>query len=190
MLVYLMLSQKSLKLCSLFIIFPLFIALIGWVSLPYLWVHWSFLLLHVVWYWFLLVYFSVQLLYSSALWFIVNSFLYFFYLFVEVFTVFIQSSPKRGKHSYYHYDKVDNLSGKLIICFIKVLFFFSPLRFHFVVVYFFPLEDILLFLHFAWLSVFDFCALVETTNSPSLEGTLTQLGCLWNVCDCLNWTIN
>ena len=145
-------------------------ALIGWVSLPYLWVHWSFLLLHLVWYWFLLVYFSVQLLYSSALWFIVNSFLYFFYRCVEVFTVFIHSSPKLGKHSYYHYCEVEYLLGKSIICFIKVIFF--SLRFHLIVVYFFPLEDILLFPHFAWLSVFDFCILVATTSSPSLEGTL------------------
>ena len=74
----------------------------------------------------------------------------FFLSFVEVFTVFIHSSPKLGKHSYYHYGKAENLSGKFIICFIKVLLLFVFfLRFHLVVIYFFPLEDILLFLHFA-----------------------------------------
>lgn len=67
-----------------------FVALIEWFSLPCLWVHWSFLLLHAVYYWTTLLYFSVPLLYSLE----VTNYLvlsYNFYLFVEVFTLFRQS---------------------------------------------------------------------------------------------------
>ena len=76
MLVHLMVSHKSLKLSSLFSFF-FFFALIRWVPLPCLWVYWSFLLFHLVCYWTPIVYFSVELLYFSALWFMFETFLYF-----------------------------------------------------------------------------------------------------------------
>lgn len=69
MLIYLMLFHKSLKLPSLFVIPALFVALIMWGLLSCLWVCWSFLLLHLVSFKPLYCIFSVQLLYSSALWF-------------------------------------------------------------------------------------------------------------------------
>ena len=64
-LVYFILSHKSLKLPSFSFFFSL-VALIWWVSVPCVWVHWSFIFSHVVSCWNSLTYFSIQLLYSSA----------------------------------------------------------------------------------------------------------------------------
>ena len=54
-----------------------------WVPLPYLPACWSVLLLHLVWCWNPPVYFSVQLLFCSALWHLFDTlcFLIFFFLF-------------------------------------------------------------------------------------------------------------
>lgn len=54
-----------------------FSALMGWVPLSSIWVLSFFLLLHLVWYWSLPLYFSVQLLNSLSLWLLVGTFLYF-----------------------------------------------------------------------------------------------------------------
>lgn len=68
-LAHLMFSQRSLNLVSFKTLF-LFAVLIGWFPLFCLPDHWSILLHHLICCWFLLVYFSVQLLFSSACWLI------------------------------------------------------------------------------------------------------------------------
>lgn len=52
-------------------------ALMGWAPLSCIWVHWFFLLLHLVCYWTPALYFSGQLLNSLSLWLLVGTFLYF-----------------------------------------------------------------------------------------------------------------
>lgn len=65
----------------------------AWVISTILSVHWSVPLYHAIYFWFLLVYFLFQVLYSSALF---GSSLYF--LFVKLLTMFIHSSPKFIEH--------------------------------------------------------------------------------------------
>ena len=93
MLVCFILSHKSLKLPSFSFFFPL-VALKWWVSVPCLWVHWSFILSHVVSCWNSLTYFSIQLLYSSAPGLLFGT--YIFHIFVEVLNVFMHSFPEFG----------------------------------------------------------------------------------------------
>ena len=89
-------SRRSLNLSSFLKFF--FSFWLGWFLLPYLADHWSVLLQLFICCCFPLVYFSLQLLYSSAL---NGSSLYF--LFLEVLTESIHSSPKFAEHLYDHY---------------------------------------------------------------------------------------
>ena len=96
---HLMLPQSSL--CYL----HLFTTLIWWVLLSCLWVHSSLLLFHLIFCWIPLMYFPVQLPYSSALWLLFGIFKIFSNLFDKVLTVFIHSSSEFREHFYdYHFE--------------------------------------------------------------------------------------
>lgn len=94
---YLMLSYGSLKQSSFFenLFFFLLLCLLC-VPLLCLLAHWSILLFHPVGCWTWLLYFLVQLLYSSALWPLFGTFC-IFYLFGKALTVFIYFPPKFGE---------------------------------------------------------------------------------------------
>ena len=110
MLACFILSHKSLRLPSPSFFFPLF-ALIWWVSVPCLWVHWSFILFHVVSCWNSLTYFSIQLLYSSTQGPLFGT--YIFHIFVEVLNVFMHSFPEFV--SIFVTITLNSSSGKLLI---------------------------------------------------------------------------
>ena len=96
---HLMLHQSSLCYLHLFTI------LIWWVLLPCLWAHLSFLLFHLIFCWIPLMYFPVQLPYSSALWLLFGILKIFSNLFDKVLTVFIHSSSEFREHFYdYHFE--------------------------------------------------------------------------------------
>lgn len=113
----LILSHRTLNCLHFLKFFFLFSALFRWVLLPCLLDHWSFLLLHLVCCWTPLIHFSVQLLYSSALWLLFDTFLYF--LFVDLIPVFIHFSPKFVEHLYNHYFEFF-VRYVTYLCFIKV----------------------------------------------------------------------
>lgn len=124
MLFYLMLTHRYLKLSSINFLF--FFALFGCISLVALSSRsLIFSLLHLVFYWTPLVYVSVWLLYSSALWPLFC--IYIFYLFnisTEVLTVFIHSFPKFNYNLYYHYFQFFIKHWNLMDCWLPV----SPLQ--------------------------------------------------------------
>ena len=177
-----MLSQRFLKLSSFFFLIFFFLAgLLQWVSLLYLLACWSVLLFDPVCCWTPLVYFSA--LYSSALWFSIS-----------LLRFWLCSSPEFDKHLYYHY--LNSLQGDYLSSYHWCLFFFF-----WGFIFFFCLECISLFPHFAWLSV-CFYVLGKAATSLSLEGVALcrswsflfnhalTLGCLSNLCDCLTaWFI-
>lgn len=92
MLIRLMSFHGSLKLSSFFKIIFFFLLLCFGEFHCCLPDHWFFLLVHLGCCWFPLVSFSLQFVYSSALYFPLGTFLCF--LSVEVFTIFIHSSPE------------------------------------------------------------------------------------------------
>ena len=97
-LVCLVFSYWFLKLSSFFFIFLSF-CFSDWMSFSAIYLRLLiFSLLHLGCCWMpLSKYFSFQLLYSPVLWLLVSTDL-FFYIFTEVFTVFIHSSPKVGEN--------------------------------------------------------------------------------------------
>lgn len=100
---------------------------------------------------------SRELLYFSALWFLFGTF-YIFYLFIEVFTLLVQSALLT------------------LVCIFMMSILNTPSnKLHFIRVHFggfslsFCLECISLFLGFPWRSV-DTCVLDKTAAFPSLHG--------------------
>lgn len=160
-----MFSYRSFKLSSfLKILFftPLLVCLGEFHALCFsLLIH--FFLLHSVCHGTLLVYFSVQLPYSSVLWVMFVALLYF--LFVEVLIVFIHTTPEFGtwdpEHLYDHYFE-------LLIRLIIYLHIITVSFWEFVL--FYHLECISLFPQYAWFFVFSLCVAGKMTNSFSIEG--------------------
>ena len=74
-----------------FLFFNFFILFHSFFWLPIALVHWSFLLLNLVWCWTTLLNFSVQLLYSSALWFLSFHMLFLLRFSVCIFIVLLIS---------------------------------------------------------------------------------------------------
>lgn len=134
---HLMLPQSSL--CYL----HFFTTLIWWVLPPCLWVHSPFLLFHLIFCWILLMYFPVQLPYSSALWLVWN-FLTFSNLFDKVLTVFIHSSSECRERFYdYHFELFIRLITYLLIS-ILLRFFWGFILFIWnMLLCFFTLLDLL-----------------------------------------------
>lgn len=142
---HLMLTHKSLKLCSLsknsffccfFCSFGMNFTVMSSSSL-------SVSCFHLVCRWTLFAFFSVYLLYSSVLWRLFLS--YIFCLFVEVLAVFIHTSLSLV--SIFMTIILNSLSGKLVIS-ISIRFFSWGLA------CFFHLEPIFLSPHFAQVPVF------------------------------------
>ena len=135
------------------------------------------------------MYISVQLLYSSALWLLLGTFLCF--LFVEVLSVFIHSSPELSE-SEYLYDILNSFS---VMLFISILLkSFSDVLSCFLIFW-----NTFLFSHFV--DCFHFHRLGEMATSISLIGMAIfrcwcflsylaiALGCLLKPCDYLNCLI-
>lgn len=188
MLVCLLLPHNSIKISSLFF---LFVSLIGWIPMPCLSVHWSFLLHHLVYCWnflciFQFCYYILQQ-YDSCL-----ELPYILYLFVEHFTVLIHSSPEISVHFYDQYFE-------LFIKWITYLHFIKLLFCSFIF-FFFNLEHIL-FLYLLNSSCWFLCIKWNNHFSQSWRFDLMQeiniiiqllfnlslaLGCISIVYDCPN----
>ena len=167
MLVCLVLSRKSLKLSSLFS-HSFSFCCSDWVSSTVLSSGKLFFASSIiVWCWIPPVYFSVQLLYSSALWLLFGTFLYIL-------------SLCWSSHCVYPFFSWGwwALLWLLFWTLYQVNYFSPFFKVFWGFILFFHLEYMPLFLHFAWFSVLVY-AFDKTATSPRLEGL--ALYWRWNI---------
>ena len=90
----------SFKFLKLFSFFFLLAPLIGWISLPCLQVHWSFLPLDIVCCWTPLLKFLVQVFFNSVI-----SVCYIYFLFLEVLNLLMHWFPDLDEYLSDHYSE-------------------------------------------------------------------------------------
>ena len=138
-LIFSIISLICLHSFNSFFLFPL---LIRWILPPYLQVQWFFLLLDLVYWWapqFKFV--SSVIVFFIFVRFFFSTFLHFYLLIFLLCWCIVLLTVVR----IFMTIILNSLSAKLLSCFINICFWSFIL--------FFRLEHILMFLHFAWLSV-------------------------------------